>query len=374
MPLDFSTLIPVGDVADPLNLAEACQRMADLLAASGDAVPSVASAGTCSIFAGAGDAVMLVTITGTTGITSFGAHEAGERRLVRFASAGCAVSHSAGLVCPGGVGFTSEAGTLALVVGDGTNTEVWDVRHPSASVAAAAALPPGFLFGLTLENDPGDPTNDVRFKPGKARDRADSANLILASDLIKRLDATWVAGSNQGGLDVGSKANSATYHGFVISNGTDVDALFSLSYSSPTLPGGYSIVRPLGAIITDSGGAIRPFKQVGDEFMLVTPPAVTVSISTTRLEQALTVPAGLVVDALIRITCSAGVAAVVQPLIETDAAVSATATPLFSANDVGAATLSVRTNTSRQIGIKATGAGAAYVITRGWIDRRGRDA
>ena len=383
MALDFSTLIPVGGAVDPLNLAAACQRLSDLAAASGDAVPAVPSNATCSIFAGDADATMLVSITGTTGITSFGVHEAGERRLVRFASAGCTVTHSAGLSCPGGANFTSEAGTLALVVGDGTDTAVWQVWHPSVLGGATLALPPGFIFGLTLSNNVTDATNDIDIAVGRCRDDADTVNHIHAIVLTKRLDAVWGEGTNAGMLDTGTKANSTTYHLFSIGNGVATDYVVSASLSSPNMPTGagglYTTKRRLGSIITDGSGVIRAFVQAGDEFLLVTP-VLDVNVSTlgtSRSLYALTVPAGLSVEAMIRAYNLSGAANVwIGPASEADQAPSDSASPLFTlAGTDWNSALRIRTNTSRQIAARSNAGSTSWrAATLGWTDRRGRDA
>ena len=99
------------------------------------------------------------------------------------------------------------------------------------------------------------------------------------------------------------------------------------------------------------------------------------TIGTSRTLQALTVPAGLAVEALIRATTNSAQSILVQPPFEADAAPSATASPLFSAYTSQTATIAVRTNTSRQVALRATASSTAiYIATRGWIDRRGRDA
>lgn len=379
MILDFSTLVPEPGTVDPSDLADSLQALAALAGVRDAAVPTIASASTTSIFAGGGDAVHLVEVTGTTAISSFGAHDAGERRLVRFASAGVVINHSTAIACPGAVNVTSEAGTVILVVGDGTNVRVWQVWHPSALVTVGPALPPGFIFGLGLANNSGDATNDLDIAVGRCRDAADTANLVLAGPLTKRLDATWAAGTNQGGLDTGSKANSTTYHVWLIGDGTTVDVLFSTSASSPTMPGGYTLKRRIGSIITDGSGTIRPFVQAGDDFLLVTP-ALDVNVSTlgtSRSLYALTVPAGLVVDAKIRAYNLSGSANVwIGPPAEADQAPSTSASPLFTlAGADWNAALRIRTDTSRQIAARSNSGSTSWrAVTLGWIDRRGRDA
>jgi hypothetical protein len=380
MILDFVTLVPEPGVADPSDIAAALQALAAHAGLRGAVGPTIASASTTSIFAGTGDAVALVKVSGTTGISSFGVHDAGERRWVRFTGV-LTVNHSSALVCPGAVNITTEVGTLLLVEGDGTNVTVLMVWHPSVLAGVSIGLPPGHLFGMTLSNDPGDMNNDVAIAAGKARSDGDTANIVLAAPIVKRLDANWAAGSNQGGLDTGSKANQTTYHVFAIDDGAGTeDALFSTSLASPTLPGGFAIKRRIGSVITDASGNIRAFTQNGDRFQLTTPflDVNSTGIGTSRSLLALTVPAGVRVEAMIRAYSSVagGNVMVLTDPAEADTAPSLSAAPMQTFNGAGQAFDGrVQTDTSRQIAARSNAAGQLLrVATYGWIDRRGRDA
>lgn len=371
-------LLPEPGTVDPSNLGNAHQAIARHNGLVGEVAPSIASASTASIFAGDADASRLVRVTGTTAISSFGANDEGEFRVVRFESAGVVVNHSSGLVCPGAANITSEAGTRLLVEGlGGTDCEVWDVWHPSTLAGVSAQMARGHLFGLTLSNNGTDANNDIDIATGEARSSDNTANIVLGSALTKRLDAAWAAGTNQGGLDTGSKANSTTYHVHLISDGgSTVDVLFSTSVASPTMPGGYTKARRIGAVITDSGGNIRAFSQSGDDFLLATPPLdINNAISTSRSLIALTVPSGLAVPAMIRaVNAGATYGVVIQSPAETDAAPSSSATPLYTLSINGdAATVIVRTDTSRQVALRASGASSTVRgVTLGWTDARGR--
>jgi len=72
--------------------------------------------------------------------------------------------------------------------------------------------------------------------------------MTLASGLTKRLDANWAVGTNQGGLDTGSIANTTYYVWLIQRSDTGVvDALFSLSSTSPTMPSNYDRKRLVGS-------------------------------------------------------------------------------------------------------------------------------
>jgi hypothetical protein len=291
------------------------------------------------------------------------------------------VNHSAGLLCPGAVNITTEAGTVLLVEGDGTNVAVLTVWQPSSLAGATLALPAGHLFGLGLTNNTTDADNDIDVATGTARSDDNAANITLSGVLVKRLDANFAAGTNQGGLDTGSKANSATYHVFAISDGAStVDVLFSTSLGSPTMPSGYTKKRRLGSVITDGSGNIRAFVQTGDRFQLTTPVLDfnASTIGTARSLVALTVPAGLKVEAMIRAystVTGANVMVLTDPA-EADTAPSLSAAPLHTLNGAGQAFQGViGTDTSRQIAARSNAATQLLrAATFGWIDRRGRDA
>jgi hypothetical protein len=75
--------------------------------------------------------------------------------------------------------------------------------------------------------------------------------LIDFAARIKRIDAAWAAGTNQGGLDTGTVANNTWYYVYAIYNPTTnvADYLLSASATSPTLPSGYIYSRFLCAEI-----------------------------------------------------------------------------------------------------------------------------
>jgi hypothetical protein len=115
------------------------------------------------------------------------------------------------------------------------------------------------LKGLTISNNGTDANNDIDIAIGGCIDSTGVEIMQIGTSITKRLDASWVVGTNQGGLDTGSKANSTWYYIYVIkridTNVTDV--LFSASATSPTMPANYSYYRKIGAIVTDGSGNIR---------------------------------------------------------------------------------------------------------------------
>ena len=111
---------------------------------------------------------------------------------------------------------------------------------------------------ITIANNATDANNDIDFSAGNFAFNDGSKQAVISA-MTKRLDASWTAGTNQGGLDTGSKANSTWYYCYATHNPTsDVsDAIFSANATTPTLPSGYTKQsKALFALKTSSVGNI----------------------------------------------------------------------------------------------------------------------
>lgn len=241
------------------------------------------------------------------------------------------------------------------------------------------------ITGLKLSNNGSDANNDIDIAVGRVVAGTGDYNLILTSALTKQLNATWAVGTNQGGLDTGSKANSTWYHVWVIGRVDThvVDVLFSTSATAPTMPTNYTKKRRIGAIKTDSSGNIIGFLQYGDEFLWKSPPALDVddaTLTTTKKNYTLTsVPLGLAVNVLFNMVSSN--AATNRVYISnpnlTDLAPSQTATPLSTLTANTTATLFSQgrmiTDVSQQISMRASASSTTVrVAVLGWTDPRGK--
>jgi hypothetical protein len=190
------------------------------------------------------------------------------------------------------VTLPSAAGTII-----GTGAETLTAALQATARTNISAPLKGHIFGLTLSNNGSDATNDIDIAVGECASTETSPVLmVLASALTKRLDAAWAVGTNQGGLDTGSIANT-TYHVWLIQRSDTgvVDALFSTSATSPTMPSGYDRKRRIGSIVRVSA-AIRLFRQVEDQFIYTT--EVTDRSSASSLAYGaftVSVPSGIVV-------------------------------------------------------------------------------
>lgn len=238
------------------------------------------------------------------------------------------------------------------------------------------------LSGFTLSNNGSDLTNDIDTAAGSCLDSTNTYSIKLSGSITKQLDAAWVVGTNQGGLDTGSIANT-TYHVYAIKRLDTgvVDAIFSASASAPTLPANYTIYRRIGSIIRASA-SIRAFTQFGDEFLLSAPDLdVDVVQGAAAVLRALDfIPAGIRVWAKLRLrgdNASQWGVLVSSPDVP-DAAPNLVDAPGVSIGAPGGSgdrnDIDVRTDTSRQIRTRGTGAGInLQIVVYGWIDPRGKN-
>lgn len=274
---------------------------------------------------------------------------------------------------------------------------------------AAGWLPRGYIDGLILSNDTTDATNDIGIAAGVCRSQSnigrdgvrstlhrDQMDLELPIAIIKQLDVSWAPGNYDpegysGGGRSGGRATAAIanalYHAFVIGgSGLRPDVLFDESVTingSARLPFGYTAWRRIGAIIR-SGAAIKTFTQIGDAFRLAvpTPDVAVANLGTTATNYTLTVPDGGRVTALFMATMShlaGGTAVLIASPDDADDAPSLSAGYASLANEVAgqyqAGHFAIGTNTLGQIRARSTAADTALgIVTRGWIDPRGRDA
>jgi hypothetical protein len=267
-----------------------------------------------------------------------------------------------------------------------------ETRKATGAQIMTLVLPEGHLYGLKLSNNATDVINDIDIAVGSAKDLTNGTYMKLGSSLVKRLDATWVVGTNQGGLDAGTIANG-TYHVHLIcrSDTGVVDVLFSTSATAPTLPASYNASRRIGSIIRISA-AILPFVQDNDYFLLKTP--VRDINATNPGAAAVTrtlasIPIGIRVRALLSVV-GGGIGGAGSPgaiylsdLSVTDVAASYTGAlntygyfVAASGHYDGAEVDSVFTNTSAQIRSRVEISDATTqlgITTRGWVDSRGRD-
>ena len=275
--------------------------------------------------------------------------------------------------------------TTGLGVTTVADTLITQTTQPLMRTTGLGVDIQGYLFGLTLSNNGSDATNDIDIAAGQAADATGAVRMALAASLTKRLDAAWAVGAGNGGLDTGSIDNT-TYHVWLImrSDTGVVDALFSTSASSPTMPANYDYKRRIGSILRESS-AIVGFVQNGDKF---TRKAIANDINaanpgTAAVSRALSVPAGISVEAIISVSIAdstpvGSVYVLLSDLATTDAVAGVT-NANFGVNSGAAITLqsslTIRTSTAREIRSRLSSSDASVALrlnTIGWIDTRGR--
>lgn len=352
-------------------------------------------------------------ITGTTTVTAVTLDE-GKLRMAR-AVAAFQLTASASLVVNGSTteNYTTTAGDLLIFEGYASSVvRVWSV---GAGVAAASNLevlagivsnkyispatayfPPGHLYGNTLANDTTDATNDLVIGAGTCRDSSDTQNIRASSSLIKRLDANWASGTNQGMRYSGAAIANGTYHIYRVAKaqGADPDVYADPSATEATVLGhlqaetggaDYLYVRRIGSIIR-SGGAILGFVQNGDEFLLKTwiTDITATSMGTSAVTRTLTVPSGVKVDALLHVGTGGASGADARGVLYSPDESDPTLSTNFNIGSTGVSStgtpqhwssVRVRTNTSSQVVSKFYASAATtqlWITTRGWVDTRGR--
>jgi hypothetical protein len=239
----------------------------------------------------------------------------------------------------------------------------------TTEVAARQALHVGIrghISGILPTNNASDANNDIDFGVGEAVDSTGTYLMKLASTMTKRLDATWAAGTNQGGLFSGAKANSTWYHCHVIRKTSDgtIDAGFDTSVTAANIPTGYGAYRHVFSVRTNSSGNIEAFVAYEDGGgglkVYWTSPTLDIDLANTLTTTARTdtihVPTGYAVEAMLNIYATDGASGflvyVSSPDV-TDLAPTSTAAPLGSLGASATNTLSLQTfcmtNTSGQI-------------------------
>ena len=201
---------------------------------------------------------------------------------------------------------------------------------------------------------------------------------------------TWAAGNNAGGVAAsvatGGPSDGQWLHVFLTRNpGTEaVDYLLDTSITAANAPSGWTQYRRIGSVqIIDVGSSkfgIRKFKQAGDRFLWENAIAdwnATFGDSFAVANVDLTVPTGLSVAALVVLTGSNSSTGLYLQMW--DGVIGATRNADTGIYVIGptATFLSgnaelVTTDSQRVYGASAHTSDVATVLTRGWIDSRGK--
>jgi hypothetical protein len=290
------------------------------------------------------------------------------------------------LAAHAGPSFAQGCGALTPLV-NGTNADANAVManfNTLLTCLNTVSTPRSYLAGLTLSTPGASSTFSVA--AGAAADSTNTNPMNLSS-AISKTTLAWAVGTGNGALDTGSIAASTWYHVYLIKRVDTgvVDVEISLSASAPALPPNYALSRRIGSMKTNGSSQWTAFTQIGDAFLWNTPVTDVTgnAITTTATNFPLSVPSGVSVFADLQVdfanSAAAGIAVLVySPLIGTQ--VLGTPIGNWSVNCVVASqyvtnAMQVWTNTSAQVSAVAqtSSNNSLFIITRGWIDRRGRD-
>lgn len=238
----------------------------------------------------------------------------------------------------------------------------------------------GYIGGLTLSNNSGSPQTTINTASGVAASD-DATTLMRLAAFTKNANAAWAVGSGNGCLATGSSlSNNMWYHVFVIAR-TDtgvVDQLCSTSLS-PTLPTSYTKKRRIGSFRTNSSAQILQFRQNADEFLWMSPfydVNAQYLPSAQRGEIVLSVPTGVVVNALITVQIMAPtsiIGFIRITSLDVDDNMIGPVDLLANPTQYAAGQYNARTDINGKIGVRGSDPQSHYwVKTLGWIDTRGR--
>lgn len=168
-----------------------------------------------------------------------------------------------------------DAGAVHLLVFDGVN---FQIQSPVTTPGPPLPIVPGgiiaFSDGLVIQNNPGSPTTTVDITAQRVILGTTNGASFLTFSVIESIDIT-VPGL--GGLDTITtpEAASTWYYIWLVSDGSDVSAVFSTSDTAPVLPAGYIYTALLGAIYNDAASNLITIWQTDRRTSIA-----TVSITT----------------------------------------------------------------------------------------------
>jgi len=163
-----------------------------------------------------------------------------------------------------------KAGSVHLLVYDGQFFQILS-ELPSTEIDPGPVGGIGNSEGLLITNDLVTPddilvitANSVLLEDSMGDDlRINTVNLDLNLTL-----------SGLGGLDTGSSTANTWYYIWLVSDGTTINAVFSLSDSNPTRPAAYRFIGLFGAVFSDSSNDLTKMWQTARKTYLIVSPIV----------------------------------------------------------------------------------------------------
>ena len=216
------------------------------------------------------------------------------------------------------------AGDMLMEVESGSGTfsvAIDNLKTYIAPPATKSVKGSAFLSNpISISNNATDPNNDIDFSAGNFQFSDGSGQALATAIMTKRLDATWSAGTGNGGLLNGTavpKAINSTYHCYKIFNPTtgveDSAFLLGIAGTAPdptsVLPSGYTKFDYRGSIETNASGNILGFTQNRNYFSYSVPIECfrdQNQIATIDTPRTVISPRGIVVNANIVFNAQVG--------------------------------------------------------------------
>lgn len=190
-----------------------------------------------------------LTITGTTTIAGFGSScVVGQIKILTFSGA-LTLTNSGTLTLPSGADIVTAAGDRAIVsqVAAGTWAVFSYQRASGQPVVTQSGVYLGQVDGLVITNGATPALQMVVTARAALIPNAAGSTVYRRTSINQTCS---MATSGASGLDTGAVAANTLYSVWLIDNGTAPVCLFSLSASSPTLPGGYTNLLRVGWVKT----------------------------------------------------------------------------------------------------------------------------
>lgn len=249
----------------------------------------------------------------------------------------------------------------------------------NAAIAAAGALPRGYLAGLAIRSIG---TRNLYVYAGTCRDDTNSVDMTLGGILIKLVDAPWASGDSSGALDPYSVPALTTHSCYavwlIMDSSNNVDVILSAYGNSVPLPSGFMYKRRIGWVRADSSTTLVISQQYGDETILNTSQTSADFSTIVSYQTGIALRAPPSVDALVKASASSSSGAFFVTL---DASAAPPVTPTaetaslrgVAATAPAAGHFMLPTDAYSYINANAAGTNVTLKLTvRGWRDSRGR--
>ncbi len=267
------------------------------------------------------------------------------------------------------------------------NGATWRVLAEKRS-AQTLTLPRGYFSGGTIANNSTDSDHDIDVAALECRGEDDDEDIVLSA-ITKQIDASWAAGTNQGGLSSSLTLSADTwYHLHAINVAGSSDVGFDTSFTAANLIADHSATayQYINSVLTDASSNIIAFHQWFDTMFWDA--AITDFQSTTSTagtNRTISVPPDLNVEAIFNfhidgVQTSPSFTNFYPPDIGTKAGPSVTANPGYmigfsnnaSTTEAPGAQIRCVTNTSRQVFEHSNVVRNFELHTFGWRILRGR--